>query len=92
MLNAGMTSNLTSGEIDGLVEVIEIEVDLEAIAGRQHEGAIDPFVSGQGRGEGIASVAEALDLLQGCVVMACTNEHQDHEGNRTPENEHPHVR
>jgi hypothetical protein len=25
-------------------------------------------------------------------VMACTNEHQDHEGNRTPENEHPHVR
>ena len=49
--------------------------------------APDPF-----GGKGIAGVAEALDLLQGCVEMACTNEHQDHEGNRTPENEHPHVR
>ena len=92
VLDPCVPGDLARGDINGLVKTIEIEIDLEAIAGREHQGAIDPLVIGQGRGKGIAGVAEALNLLQGCVVMACTDEHQDHGENRTPARASTNVR
>ena len=63
--------------------MIEIEVDLEAIAGRQDERPLHAIVAGQGSGESAAGVTEALDLFQGCIVMTCTDEHQDHAAHPT---------
>jgi hypothetical protein len=63
MLDSGLVGNLAGGERNRLMESVQIEVHLEAVAGRQHEGPVDPLKGGQCGGEGAAGAAEPLDLF-----------------------------
>ena len=81
VVDAGALGDGGGHVIDGVVEAQQVEVDLEPVARRHHHGATDVRTGlDQVSREARIGQSEPVELLEGDVMVAASDESQHHEG------------